>query len=619
MRKPSSGWLRNLDPKRSLAVRLALVVGASSLFLSLVAGTLVGVIQRAEVTRQIGTLHQQLAEQLGEALDSDIASRIQDIRVLAVLLSSYVDADSSDVQQAILEGVYGEYTGYSWLALADPGGTVTLATGDILAASLASKSQLFQAGSGTPYVGLSPCPRVDARTETGNNQKAMCGLIDFSSALTKKDTRLGATLGARLGISWAESIERQILSPLRETRRVEAFVVDSEGAVLVSDSDAISGRLQLNHITDSSNALGYEVVRWPDGRDYLTGFSVSDGFGTYKGLGWRVIVRELAADALAPATVLAQRTAAITVGVGLLTAFLCAALINRFVRPLTAIAAAADRIRVSHDSTIPVVAGEDEIARVSNSLNSLVGALDDRNRALLLANNSLEARVRDRTVEIERLSDENQQVAVSRERLRMARDLHDTLAHTLAAVLTQVRLMHKLATKQNVTQLADELQRAEEATRLGLQEARAAITQLRSNPVREFGLESALRQLAKNFGNRTGIRMVLESRGTLPDLQNARAETMFRIAEEVFHNIERHAHAKSVLIELSETSNAALKHVSLHIVDDGVGFDPIHVQDAGAHHFGMRGMIEQAALIDMAFQLTSTPGRGTEATLSGYW
>ena len=608
--------LRSIDPRRSLAIRLALVVGLSSVMVSLFAGGLIGIIQRNEVTRQIGTLHQQFAQQFGEALDSDIASRMQDIRIIASLMAA--DSKSAS-QQALIEKTFAEYSGYTWIGLATSSGQLVNATGDVRSLAAAAGTQLFQPHQSGSWVGDSPCANGDRNAGAGVGGDTSCGLIDLSATSANQTGSSTGVLGAQLGLPWAREIERQIFSPLKETRLVEAFVMNSNGAILLSDAPYVRGTIVLTGITDSGNAFGYSIVRWPDGIDYLTGYALSDGFGSFKGLGWRVVVRESAAVALAPVADLARRTALITVGLGLLAALMSALLINRFVRPLSHIAEAADRIRLTHDTSLPVMRGDDEVARVSRSLNSLVYALDDRNHALESANDTLEDRVRERTLQIELLSDENKQAAVARERLRMARDLHDTLAHTLAALLTQIRLMHKLAGLQNTMMLTAELEKAEEATRTGLMEARAAITQLRSNPVREFGLESALRQLASNFGQRTGIRMTVESSGSLPLLQTDRAETMFRIAEEAFHNIERHANARSVVVELSETPQNGASCVVLRVEDDGCGFDPSVTPDGQAPHYGLRGMQEQAALIQMVLEIHSAPGRGTAIKLTGIW
>jgi signal transduction histidine kinase len=201
---------------------------------------------------------------------------------------------------------------------------------------------------------------------------------------------------------------------------------------------------------------------------------------------------------------------------------------------------------------------------------------------------------------------------VTRERLRIARDLHDTLAHSLMALLTQVRLVRKLRTRMAPDELDAELGHAEAVATTGLAEARAAITQIRGNGVRDTGLGPALLDLARRFGERSGLALSLSIDPRSEAHADERAETVFRIAEEALRNVERHAQATQVRMHLHCQPAATGTEVQLEVADDGVGFDPSRPQ---AGHFGLRGMQEQAALIHAELQLQSQPGQGTRVQL----
>src|SRR5690606_19669712 len=98
--------------------------------------------------------------------------------------------------------------------------------------------------------------------------------------------------------------------------------------------------------------------------------------------------------------------------------------------------------------------------------------------------------------------------AVTRERLRLAHDLHDTLAHSLLALLTQIRLMQTLSSAAP-ERLDAELVRAEEAATEGLKQARAAITNIRSTEHGGETLEMLLRGLARDFTARTYLPVAI--------------------------------------------------------------------------------------------------------------
>ena len=164
-------------------------------------------------------------------------------------------------------------------------------------------------------------------------------------------------------------------------------------------------------------------------------------------------------------------------------------------------------------------------------------------------NAELDQRVAARTREIERLAEQARYDAVVRERLKIARDLHDTLAHSMMAMLTEIRLLKRLSAT-NPGALAEELMRAEETAHQGLKEARAAIAQMRFNPVRDAGLAAALGDFVELFVERTGIPVDYTSDAQAGAFADERAETLFRIAEEAMRNVERHAGATRVTISL---------------------------------------------------------------------
>jgi signal transduction histidine kinase len=173
------------------------------------------------------------------------------------------------------------------------------------------------------------------------------------------------------------------------------------------------------------------------------------------------------------------------------------------------------------------------------------------------------------------------------------------------AMLTEIRLLKRLATVRPAD-LPDELVRAEEAARQGLDEARKAIVQLRSNPVQELGLGPALAETLRSLGERSGLDARLVVDGAAAQAADARAEALYRIAEELLRNVERHARAHHVTVSVrGGSTNGALQ---IEVRDDGVGFDPAAV---GAGHYGLVGVREQAEAIGAHVEIQSDAGVGT--------
>lgn len=222
-------------------------------------------------------------------------------------------------------------------------------------------------------------------------------------------------------------------------------------------------------------------------------------------------------------------------------------------------------------------------------------------------------RLRELRLEVERLAQEAKLAAVSRERLRIAHDLHDTLAHSLVAVLTQIRLMRKLAVS-SPDALPEGLEQAELATRQGLQHARAAIGQVRYQLVSEDGLGNALERCLYRLRDRGGIAVSLDIDPLVGVQSDARAEALFRMTEEGVRNIDRHAQASAVscTARMHETT-AGQRVIKITLTDDGVGFDP---GQAHPGHYGLVGLREQAALIGATVEIVSAPGQGTTLSIT---
>jgi signal transduction histidine kinase len=201
-----------------------------------------------------------------------------------------------------------------------------------------------------------------------------------------------------------------------------------------------------------------------------------------------------------------------------------------------------------------------------------------------------------------------EQLAVSRERNRLARELHDTLAHSLSAIAVQLEALRTLlahdppAAQQAVAAVAAQ-------ARTGLDESRQAIQALRRDPIETMGLEGALREMVQSFEARTGVPVELSTAGQEPDLTTAEAQALYRIAEEALANVERHAAAQRVAVRLSNGNG----RLDLSIEDDGAGFDPAAVDP---DRYGLTGMHERAALIGATLRLHTEPGRGTEVRCS---
>lgn len=202
-----------------------------------------------------------------------------------------------------------------------------------------------------------------------------------------------------------------------------------------------------------------------------------------------------------------------------------------------------------------------------------------------------------------------EQLTTSRERNRMAREMHDTLAHSLSGLAVQLEALRTVwdSDPERARLL---LERSLASTRRGLTETRRALKALRASPLEDLGLALAVRGLAESTAARSGLELDLQ---TPPQLENVTPDVeqcIYRVAQEALENVARHADARRVQVHLAQQDGS----LALTIADDGQGFDPAGVDPA--HHFGLVGMRERAEILGGDLIVESVPGQGTTIRLA---
>jgi signal transduction histidine kinase len=202
-----------------------------------------------------------------------------------------------------------------------------------------------------------------------------------------------------------------------------------------------------------------------------------------------------------------------------------------------------------------------------------------------------------------------EQLSVIRERNRLARELHDTLAHTLSGLAVQLDALSTVW-RPLPPKAARMLDHALTTTREGLDETRRALQDLRAAPLEDMGLHLALKHLAENFAARWELDLALEIQEHLGNLAPEVEQGYYRVAQEALDNVARHAEAQAVEVTLRRTNGRLI----LTITDDGRGMKPD--SDPAKDHFGIQGMRERADLIGGQLEIDAQPGKGTAVRLT---
>jgi PAS domain S-box-containing protein len=206
----------------------------------------------------------------------------------------------------------------------------------------------------------------------------------------------------------------------------------------------------------------------------------------------------------------------------------------------------------------------------------------------------------------------NQVITVQEEeRRRIARELHDETAQSLASLLLGLSALQEARTVKTARVQARDLHQV--ATR-ALAEVRRLAWGLRPSVLDDLGLAAALERYAEEFGRTRDIAVRLEIGGLEGDRMPEAVETaLYRIMQEALSNVARHAEARHVSVRLQRTGTT----VTMAVEDDGHGFDPHHppAPPTAARGLGIHTMRERAAVLRGALTIESAPGRGTHVAV----
>jgi signal transduction histidine kinase len=188
--------------------------------------------------------------------------------------------------------------------------------------------------------------------------------------------------------------------------------------------------------------------------------------------------------------------------------------------------------------------------------------------------------------ELELAQQQEAELAVLRERERLARDLHDSLGHALVTLSVQLEAIQRLY-RVDPEAASEQVDEMKAMTRTSMDALRGSIAGLRAPDLADRPLRPALQALCVDFGQRTGLEVTCEIDRAAGDLRLATAETLWRITQEALTNVEKHARARTVAVTLACEPDA----VTLRIADDGVGLAA--GSESLPNRFGLRGMRER--------------------------
>jgi PAS domain S-box-containing protein len=379
----------------------ALAFSLLSILLTLILVQVIGDLITTRLKARLGSELAELAQQTTDKLDRGMFERYREVRLLAQRFDAE-GAGSAEARRRTLDAMQETYPHYAWIGMTDNGGKVLVSSKGLLEGADVSKRPWFvNAYKGRNLGDVHEAVLLAKLLPSVDNEPTR--FVDVAFPYHDAGGKVAGILGTHLSWRWAREVQQSVLAPAAKRHTVEGFVVAADGAVLLGTPEAQGSKLKLDSLTLArAGASGSTIETWPDGRQYLVGYSKEQGYGDFPGLGWTVLVRQEVGNAYAPVRAIQSRVlwiGLIVAGVFSLIGLGAARLITQ---PIWALAQSAQRIEGGAPGEIETPRkAYFEVRALSGAINSLIRMLRREENALRELNATLEKRVEQRTAELE--------------------------------------------------------------------------------------------------------------------------------------------------------------------------------------------------------------------------
>lgn len=215
-------------------------------------------------------------------------------------------------------------------------------------------------------------------------------------------------------------------------------------------------------------------------------------------------------------------------------------------------------------------------------------------------------------IEKSSVDEEANRLTIIEERTRIAHELHDSLAQTLASLRFQVRVLDETLHRGDESALWAELERIENSLDEAYTELRGLIEHFRA-PIDRRGFMPAIEKVVERFRNESKIQIFLQKEWGGPALPEDMEIQVLRIVQEALVNVRKHSKAHTVRVLLRGQDDGQFRVL---IEDDGTGIEPLTTAGAPGEHVGLLIMEERARRLGGKIRFESEPGEGTRIQLT---
>lgn len=313
---------------------------------------------------------------MADKLDYFMWSRLAEVDVISEL-EVIKNQENLPETSRILNEVQSNIPSFSWIGLTNQEGTVVAATNNILNGVDISKRPVYKEALSGTFIGDVHDAVMLAKLLPNKTGEPL-QFVDISKPIINQDGQLVGVLASHLSWEWSKQVHDEIITPLKdEVKDAEVFIVSKQdNTVLLGPKKMVGTSLHMDSVTKAQKGeTSWMIEKWSDGKDYVTGYSLGDGYLNYKGLGWVTVVRIPVEKAFTPVKDLQT----FIVKIGFVSSSIFAMIgwyLTGFVtKPLQQISQSANLIRSGRKADIPSYKGIKDLEILSSSLKELVDSL----------------------------------------------------------------------------------------------------------------------------------------------------------------------------------------------------------------------------------------------------
>jgi diguanylate cyclase (GGDEF)-like protein len=358
-------------------------------------------LSSSALTEQSTQRLNDLATQISTHLDQGMYERYREVQNLARRTEVADPKVTVEGRENLFNDIASTYPQYAWIGLTDTNGKVVAAKDGMLRGVDVSARDWYIGANNGIFVGDVHEAKLLAKKLPVINGEPW-RFVDLAFPVKSKAGELIGTLGVHMSWRWAEDVKKSVIDPEQKKGKLEALIINSQGSVILGPKELIGARMSAASIEGKPSVDSANMLDWTNRKNYLVGASKTQGHQDFPGLGWTVVVRQPVKEALAPVWDLRAGVMMFGAAMALIFSLVGRYSARRITRSIRSLSSSAKDIMDGKEVRLLVPKDSyPEVDQLWQSLSALIETHAQHEQNLIVLNAGLEARVAERTRNLE--------------------------------------------------------------------------------------------------------------------------------------------------------------------------------------------------------------------------